>query len=114
FYSGVVAVSHDGRLLAGADVRQGPVVWDTKQGRVTRVLPFAGFPPVAFAPDGRSLVSLRPVLQRWDAFEDNKLGGGRIEDGPTEEVRQLSWSPDGRTLAARAGYGGALYLWDTS
>jgi len=111
-YYGIDAMSDDGRLLVGTDRRAGPIVWDAKEGRVARPWYYGNV--VAFAADGRSLVCARPIVTKLAAFEDKKLAGGRAEDGPTDAIRQLTWSPDGRNMAARAGYGNAQYLWSTT
>jgi WD40 repeat protein len=112
FYFGLVGMSDDGRLLAGMDRRIGRVVWDTKEGRVARQLWHGEL--ATFTSDGRSVVAARPVITKLDAFEDKTLAGARWEDGPADAVRQLAWSPDGRTVAARTGYGTAQYLWGST
>lgn len=93
-----LAISPDGKVLAvGEDsfIR----LSDAATGRERVVLGPAFGPPArqfAFARDGKMLASTGTVLDLWDmraALEP------RPDEGHTDEVTSLAWSPDGKSLA---------------
>jgi WD40 repeat protein len=97
--SGVItalAWSPDGRTLAVASDSQ-VLLWDMDQGAITRRLP-TGADHMAFSEDGRSLVTLRGVLQSWDLATGKPRFPRSDEDGHTDPVRNLLWSRDGKSL----------------
>src|SRR5262249_36786912 len=66
-----LSFSPDGQLLAQG-TSQEVVLWDVK-GRLARHCFEGAGPCVAFTPDGRSLVTLGPLLGRWDVDTGKSL-----------------------------------------
>jgi WD40 repeat protein len=109
------AYSADGRVLATAGKRSGAVrLWDAVTGAELRVLADGtdGVVAVAFAPDGRSIVTAQRsgAVQRWDATSGAPLGTFATAPAP---VLSLVFAPDGRTLAG-VGARGAVQMWDAA
>jgi cytochrome c len=73
-----VAVSGDGRLVAAAGIRGSVAIIDRVARRLERTLVGPGLPvwSVAFAPDGRTLLSggTDRMLRRWDAVSGEPIG----------------------------------------
>jgi WD40 repeat protein len=76
--------------------------------------PLAGTgPPIAFSPDGKWLATVGPsghIVQRWTWPGLVRIAELRVEGG---RVDALSFSPDGRLLAAGLG-GGQINLWEAT
>jgi WD40 repeat protein/DNA-binding SARP family transcriptional activator len=106
-----VAISPDGRLLAGGDVDGMVSVWDTTDGEMLRTI--AAHPTVvmgiAFSPDGKRLAtgSLDTTARVWDLSTEMEL----FTLGHTSSALSPVFSPDGNRLAVNQG-DGSLYLWD--
>jgi WD40 repeat protein len=133
--------SPDGKAVAVGD-RDGTVkLWDLETWQVRK--PFAQQPravrALAFAPDGRALVTVggEPVrwvrvhpaaglrgyyvhlargssaqaVQLWDVRSRRPLAS--LPTPQDVELYSLAWSPDGRAVAA-GGAGGTLWLWDAA
>ena len=122
--SGVCAASPDGRTLAFADDAGLLHVLDAATGADRRTIELRGmgFSQLAFSPDGQLLaaggtsgdklqiviwkVALpAELLHRWDWPK------GR---DPHSDVECLSFTPDGKRLAAAVFRQGAAYLWDAA
>jgi WD40 repeat protein len=108
----VPAVSPDGKLVALGEPHR-VVLWDIKAGRERRVLP-TGARYLAFAPDGKSLVTLRGVLQRWDVETGKPLLPDSTAWGHTQAVTRLAWSPDGVRLISGSHFDTAVYFWNAA
>jgi WD40 repeat protein len=127
-----LTLSDDGsRVAAACGVRRTEIrVWNTATGAVECV--FAGMPgfqPIAFAPDGRSLLIAAPV-RTWDGVEFRdpaahllRLEGGTAkivatapEAGPlwSESVsgRSAVFSADGKRVLLRLRDRGTAWLWE--
>jgi RNA polymerase sigma factor (sigma-70 family) len=108
-----VLFSPNGKTLAIA-TDKGIALWDVDADKQRRFLDGADF-PFAFAPDGKSLVSLGVVLQRWDAATGKPLYEDTSKLGHTHLVQRISWSPDGRRLASAGGNNfSPIYLWSVA
>ncbi len=73
-----VAVSGDGRLVAAAGIRGSVAIIDRVARRLERTLVGPGLPvwSVAFAPDGRTLLTggTDRMVRRWDAVSGEPIG----------------------------------------
>jgi WD40 repeat protein len=128
----LLALSHDGKLLAEEGQGRPVTIWDVDAGRERLTLEEARplIPgDLVFSPDGRLIAA--PCLRReprdpappgdgpgallpyacriWDART-----GGEVREIPLAEYPSVfCFSPDGRTLAA-AGGNNAFELWETA
>lgn len=84
-------------------------LYDLERVKCTQLPVRAGC--AAFSPDGRSLVTLGPHLQRWDLATGKPLWHDRHGDGHIGPILALAWAPDGRSLLSH-GDDGTLRLWD--
>jgi WD40 repeat protein len=94
-----VAWSPDGRRVAVARGLDPPVwVWDVSAGRLAAVLD-AARPPLAFTPDGGTLVTATPGadVKLWDAATGRERG---TLTGHPADIGAVAVSPDGRLVAA--------------
>jgi WD40 repeat protein/transcriptional regulator with XRE-family HTH domain/energy-coupling factor transporter ATP-binding protein EcfA2 len=92
-----LAISSDGRLLAGGD-DQTARVWELATGREVLHLPHdSEVNGVAFSPDGRYLATAarNGVARVWDVATGQQVGG-MAHDKP---LNGLAFSPDGTWLA---------------
>jgi RNA polymerase sigma factor (sigma-70 family) len=105
-----VQFSPDHKTLAiGTD--KGIALWDLAAGKQRHFLDRASF-TFAFAPDGKSLISLGAVLQRWDVATGKPLYEDTGKLGHTHLVQMISWSPDGQRLVSTEGGNDApVYVW---
>jgi WD40 repeat protein len=121
-----LAISPDGRLLAGAAPNSGLRLWDARTGK--EVLQF-GLPRVRFwvgefSPDGRWLATgdLEGKVRLWDVKSGQEV---RQFAGHTKWVRSVAFCDNGRKVLASAGdlkipyqdgkkefIGCAVLLWD--
>lgn len=111
----VVAISPDGKLLAGGNENGQIDIWDTSTGNIHRTLrgrPGMGITKVSFSPDGKTLASAGQdsVVRIWN------LANGKIIqefNGHEHSVLTLAFSPDGKTLAS-GGEDTRIILWDVA
>ncbi|OAR24626.1 hypothetical protein A8W25_19835 [Streptomyces sp. ERV7] len=122
------ALSPDGRTRATSSVRTETVsLWDIAAGRLRVTLPDSRKWPraLSFSPDGRTLAaSDGTALRLWDTttghlrttLTPSRRAGPSpsskksVTDGLCEGVRQIVFSPDGRTLATSGGE--EVRVWD--
>jgi WD40 repeat protein len=107
-FEGKVEVSFDGSLVSFADGVAHPHVWIFRTSDLHAIRTEAGI-SAAFSPSGRLLAIQRPDLSISIIHTDNWRTAAVLR-GATE-IAQLSFSPDGRLLAA-SGYG-QMRTWDT-
>ena len=125
-----LALSHDGQMLATATAKGEVHVWDLRQAGARRIasLPYdkEGYiSKLEFSPDGKYVVAGSSVsakqgadkLLTWDLMRPEygasvlsfEKATGTAEENTT--VAALSFSPDGKTLAACNRTSG-VFLWD--
>jgi WD40 repeat protein len=101
-----VVYSPDGRWIASGDWDNRLRLWDARTGEACAVLDNGDLvKTLAFSPDGSRLVSARQDrLQVWEAAT-----GRRLEEiqAPAPNILAVAFHPDGATLAALDGSGGA-------
>lgn len=108
-----IAFSPDGSTLAGAQENDLALL-DTRTATVARVL--HGTTPLRsarYSPDGSTLaVVASEGIQLWDARNGSLK---RTVGAQTMRLRQLAWSPDGKTLASSSHEKGAgVTLWNAA
>ena len=125
-----LAFSPDGKTLVCGNRRHHLVLWDMTTGEPLRTFN-SGFQDkvfsVAFSPDGKTLVSgdAQSYLRMWETATGNSIRilsgmggeeGSRLPFEHTGLIQDISFSPDGKTLAS-AGYydrGTEVRLWETA
>jgi WD40 repeat protein len=125
----VLAVSPGGRLLAAVDAEHATIVlWDTRDGRLVRLLPLGetqkDFRSLAFSDDGQTLFAARPtgLLLRWDVKTGRERPGIQLRDaiganGQETLYYQVKVWPAGKYAAtlerlADASSSARLTLWE--
>src|SRR5205085_2873494 len=113
-FSGALAFSPDGKVLAGGRRPGGVQLWDLDAGKERATLPAAFVPTaLAFAPGGKALAAAHAAgLKVWD------LAGGKDWSAHLDGVdgvprSGLLFAPDGQALATWQP-GHDLRLWDAA
>ncbi len=110
---GHVALSHDGRRIAGGTEQGSIIIWDAGTGM--KVNAWSAHTSLAqgvsFSPDDKRLASVSredSTVKVWDTGTGTEL----ITLVPLRDVTRVTFSPDGRTIAARCA--GGVILWETA
>ena len=118
-----LAVSSDGKTLAGADYEGNIVLWDTASGKERTTVKEEDrrrISSLAFSPDGKTLAAAvgdRPgrdhepgLIVLWDvATGEHRL----VLTGHTNAVLSVAFSPDGKLLASGSS-DRTVRLWDVT
>ncbi len=92
-----IAISPDGTMFAVAGYGGTVLLWDMATGEQLQTFsaPEDGYIRVAFSPDSDTLVAGSANVFQWDL-----ASGRRVRAFPTNDTRQLEFSPDGSIIAA--------------
>ncbi|MEW4486896.1 serine/threonine-protein kinase [Thalassoglobus sp. JC818] len=108
-----IAISRDGKYVAGVGNQRTVDVWETKTGRLVRTLKIeAGkFLSVEFSPINANLVtgSSDGFVRIWNPILSDQVEN-ETKHGPA--VAQVEYSPDGKHFLSR-GTRGAVRIWDS-
>ena len=116
-YTAVVAVSPDGKRLAGQPSQvQALYIWDGTTGELQSTLSYERnqlpeSTAVTFSVDGKLLYSAHPgaAPQMWNVETNRRVGS--LQSARWTGSDDLQLSADGRWLVSRAGYVGVV-VWD--
>ena len=109
-----VSYAPDGKTLASGSYDKTVKLWDVATGQLLRTLQGHGeyLSQVLYAPDGKTLACAQVgphvnIVELWDA-KTGKL----LRTLQSEGAGNLSYSPDGKTLALAGSNDKAVKLWD--
>ena len=108
-----IAFSPDGKTFATVDAQYDIVkVWDINTGN-TIDLGHIGLTPISFSDDSAILATGgRRGVKLWDVNTGRNIANIPVK--PSSQVRLVSFSPDGRTLAYRVSGEKFTRLWDVT
>ena len=111
---GNIALSHDGRLIATGTWLGSIILWDAETGREVKKWPAhttGNVQQISFSPNDRHIASVSrgdSAVKVWDTATGTEL----ITLLPQQDVYDVTFSPDGSTIAALSFDG--IILWETA
>jgi RNA polymerase sigma factor (sigma-70 family) len=123
---GNVAISTDGKIVAGSSQAHGVFLWDNRTGRTLHVLDSGDgqegktYPgPITFSPDGKTVASggTTGIIYLWDVATGKEQKRFLVEPMPPEAtgpVMALAFAPDGKTLVSGAAADAPARIWDVN
>jgi len=110
---GNIAISHDGKLIATGTKQGSILLWDAETGKEVKTWTAhtGGVQQVSFSLDDRRLASVcreDSTVKVWNI----PTGAELVTLVPQQDVHDVAFSPDGRTLAALSV--DAIILWETA
>ncbi|HEX4613279.1 MAG TPA: sigma-70 family RNA polymerase sigma factor [Urbifossiella sp.] len=108
----LVGFAADGRVLSASSVSNGRewvTVWDAAMGKEVKTIQTDG--RIVLSPDGRTLAggNTTGAVRLWDVATGEERAALRCDP---DRILALTFSADGKTLAAASG--GAVRLWDVA
>ncbi len=111
------ALAPDGKSLALARYKSVELLDPNTRTTRARSAPLPGkVTQLAFSPDGKRLAAasgISGILGKTVCWDGDGKNGLEFEEGHSDLIYAMAWSPDGKLLAT-GGYDHLVLLWDTS
>jgi WD40 repeat protein len=113
YYSMWMHFSADGKSLASFSAGKGTAVWDIDTGKRTADYPSDQFGAIALSPDNAKVALVRNFQSGIEVYDRATQKRERILGTGNGDGMSITFSPDGKTLAAWQ-HVGSVQLWDTA
>jgi WD40 repeat protein len=118
-----MALSPDGKVLAGGAARGAVALYDLRAQKVLAQLKGHGgatVTTVGFSPDGKTLITADPDAPGeakaflWDVAKGRRMHELDLQKAKLSMVKAAAFSPDGKTVALVSGLTPFVYLFDVA